>query len=110
MDRLSACPLTIHALLHIADSIKATGPVWCYWAFPMEQYCGVLKPGFQSRRFPYASLDHFVIESAQLTQVEVIYDVAEKLALRPSKRIPSGAYIDPSCMLTYPLLVTGFGA
>lgn len=35
-DRVSACPLTVHALLHIADSIEAMGPVWCYWAFPME--------------------------------------------------------------------------
>jgi len=76
----------------------------------MKQYCGVLKPGIRSRRFPYASLDCFVIKSAQLTQVEVIHDVAEELVLCPSKRIPSGAYIDTSCMLTYPLLVTGFGA
>ncbi|CDO74857.1 hypothetical protein BN946_scf185004.g7 [Trametes cinnabarina] len=36
LQRLSACPVTVHALLHITDSIEATGPVWASWAFPME--------------------------------------------------------------------------
>ncbi|KAF9038182.1 hypothetical protein BJ165DRAFT_1353146 [Panaeolus papilionaceus] len=27
-DRVSACPLTIHALLHIGDSIRENGPPW----------------------------------------------------------------------------------
>jgi hypothetical protein len=30
----------IHALLHIADAIKAMGPVWATWAFPTERACG----------------------------------------------------------------------
>ena len=34
-ERLGTCPLTIHALLHIADSILETGPVWTAWAFPI---------------------------------------------------------------------------
>lgn len=33
-NRLSACPVTVHALLHIADSIEEMGPIWTYWAFP----------------------------------------------------------------------------
>lgn len=91
------CPLTIHALLHIADSIEAMGPVWCYWAFPMERYCGTLQPAIRSRCFPYASLDRYVVEDAQLTQIKVVYNVAQELALRPP-RTGTGGFSDPLCM------------
>ncbi|KAI4294218.1 hypothetical protein K525DRAFT_213175 [Schizophyllum commune Loenen D] len=96
--RLSACPLTIHALLHIADSIENMGPAWCYWAFPMERYCGALQPAIKSRRFPYASLDRFVVERAQLEQINAIYGTADEMALRPPRdKIPRGAYAPAAC-------------
>ncbi|KAI5898155.1 uncharacterized protein SCHCODRAFT_02684399 [Schizophyllum commune H4-8] len=98
--RLSACPLTIHALLHIADSIENMGPAWCYWAFPMERYCGALQPAIKSRRFPYASLDRFVVECAQLEQINAIYGTADEMALRaPRNKIPQGAYAPAACTL-----------
>lgn len=100
--RISTCPVTIHVLLHIADSIKATGPVWCYWAFPMERYCGILQPAIRSRRFPYAALDRHVVEDAQLTQIKVTYDMAQELSLRrPPGDIP-GAFRNPLCKLHNP--------
>ncbi|KAG8746735.1 hypothetical protein FRC11_012618, partial [Ceratobasidium sp. 423] len=40
--QLLACTLPLHALLHIADDIENMGPVWAYWAFPMECFCGAL--------------------------------------------------------------------
>ena len=97
---MSACPVTIHALLHIADSIRTCGPVWCYWAFPMEHYCNRLKPAIKSRRFPYAALDRYILEDAQLTQIKAIYDLAGELALKPEKRLGDlarGAYQSPYC-------------
>jgi hypothetical protein len=97
-DRISACPVTIHALLHIADSIAVTGPVWCYWAFPMEHYCGALQPAIQSCCFPYALLDCYITENAQLTQIKVVYNVLEELALCPPCNSIQGSYKDPSCM------------
>jgi hypothetical protein len=97
-NHISTCPVTVHALLHIADSIIATGPVWCYWAFPMERYCGKLQPAIRSRRFPYASLDHYVIENAQLTQIKVVYNMLEELALHPAQGGIQGSYKDASCM------------
>ncbi|KAJ3804937.1 hypothetical protein F5876DRAFT_27882, partial [Lentinula aff. lateritia] len=60
-------------LLHIAASIKATGPVWCYWAFPMEWYCGTIQPAICSKRFPFAALSRYVLEDARLTQIKVFY-------------------------------------
>lgn len=101
-ERLSACPVTIHALLHIADSIEAMGPVWCYWAFPMERYCGKLQPAFRSRRFPYAALDRFVVEDAQLTQIKAIYDAAGELALQVPRGSVPGMYSHPSCRFSPP--------
>lgn len=82
--RLSTCPLTIHTLLHIVDGIKAMGPVWCYWAFPMERYCGTIQPAICSRRHPFASLAWHVLEDAQLTQIKIYYDVIDELSLRLS--------------------------
>ncbi|KZT63405.1 hypothetical protein DAEQUDRAFT_680476, partial [Daedalea quercina L-15889] len=71
--RLSACPVTIHALLHVADSILLSGPVWASWSFPMERYCGILRPAIRSRRFPFVALDNYVADTAQLAQLKVVY-------------------------------------
>ncbi|KAH7879638.1 uncharacterized protein C8R40DRAFT_1200788 [Lentinula edodes] len=102
-ERLPVCPLTIHALLHIAPSIKATGPVWCYWAFPMERYCGAIQPAIRSRRFPFASLARYVLEDARLTQIKVFYDKIDELSLQSvHKGLVRGAY--PSCCLLPPKL------
>lgn len=107
--RISTCPITIHALLHIADSIKAVGPVWCYWAFPMERYCGALQPAIQSRRFPYASLDRHIVEDAQLTQIKTVYNVTQELSLRPARGAVPGSYSTPLCKLhVYSVLVPPF--
>lgn len=81
--RSSACPVTVHALLHIAESIRQMGPVWRYWAFPMERYCGKLQPVIRSRRFPYPAIDRFVVEDAQLTQISLLYDLVSALSLAP---------------------------
>ncbi|KAF8801556.1 hypothetical protein BYT27DRAFT_7174014 [Phlegmacium glaucopus] len=105
-DRLSTCPLTIHALLHIAGSIRTMGPVWCYWAFPMERYCGKLQPAIRSRRYPYQSMDRFLIEDAQLTQIKLLFDESEQLSLR----LPHGSRISgqfshpayPTCVFLPP--------
>ena len=96
-ERLSACPVTIHALLHIADSIVAMGPVWCYWAFPMERYCGKLQPALRSHRFPYAALDRYVVEDAQLTQIKAVFNVRDELSLRSPRGSVPGMYAHPSC-------------
>ncbi|QRW11694.1 Transposase family Tnp2 protein [Ceratobasidium sp. AG-Ba] len=39
VEQLPACPLTIHALLHMAYYIRRTGPLWASWAFVMERFC-----------------------------------------------------------------------
>ncbi|KAJ7812827.1 hypothetical protein B0H14DRAFT_2377408, partial [Mycena olivaceomarginata] len=93
---LSACPLTIHALLHIADGIEAAGPVWAYWAFPMERFCGRLQPCIKSRRFPFASIDGHVVAMAQLAIIKVKHGLDLRLG-PPKLDFAKGAFAHPSC-------------
>ncbi|KAJ7342463.1 hypothetical protein DFH08DRAFT_782878 [Mycena albidolilacea] len=105
VSRMGVCPLTIHALLHIAAGIKFCGPVWCYWAFPMERFCGSIQPGIRSRRFPWASIDRYLVEVAQLTQIKTVYNVALELSLTAPAIDPQGSFSDPdypTCILLPP--------
>jgi hypothetical protein len=93
--RLALCPSTLHALLHIADYIEATGPVWCTWAFPMERFCSSIQPAIKSRRFPYASIDSWLVDSAHLMIIKLRFGLSDELSLLP-KRIDQGICI-PGC-------------
>ncbi|KAG1790483.1 uncharacterized protein HD556DRAFT_1192531, partial [Suillus plorans] len=100
------CPITIHALLHIADSIEETGPVWTSWAFPMERFCGRLQPIIKSKRHPDACIARYIVEEAQLTQAALIYNMAEELSLRkPLNGMVAGQFTHesyPTCVLLPP--------
>jgi len=74
--------LPVHALLHIADDIRRAGPVWCYWAFAMERYCGLLAASTKSRRKPFISLSRRICDIAQLNQIKIKYDFRDELNLR----------------------------
>ncbi|KAJ8507020.1 hypothetical protein ONZ45_g10560 [Pleurotus djamor] len=103
--RLPTCPLTIHALLHIADDIEQIGPVWTYWTFPTERYCGRLQRGIKSRRHPFANLDNFVLAHARLSQIRIIYRLGNQLNLSPTIGIARQGFSTieyPSCMLLPP--------
>ncbi len=95
-DRLSTCTLTVHALLHIPDSIEAAGPVWASWAFPMERYCGRLQPCIKSRRFPFANIDRFVLDAAQLQHIKLLHHLEDELAFRPPL-LPGNSLKLPNC-------------
>ena len=74
--------VTVHSLLHVADGIEAAGPVWTYWSFVMERYCGFLKrDGVRNRRKPYASLDNRVRQVAQLHTTKIRYNLVNLLSL-----------------------------
>ncbi|KAF8604901.1 hypothetical protein BDV93DRAFT_84112, partial [Ceratobasidium sp. AG-I] len=79
--RLRLCTLPIHSLLHIADDIEAMGPVWAYWAFPMERFCGFLARSSKSRRYPFSSFNRRVLQCSQLAQIKLIYGLTERLDL-----------------------------
>jgi hypothetical protein len=61
------------------------GPVWAYWAFPMERYCGDIGRNIKSRRFPYAAINKYITSQAQLTHVTLLYGLHDQLSLRPPR-------------------------
>jgi len=55
-QRLAACKISFHYLLHVEESIKYCGPSWTHWQFPMERMCGILQPLIKSKIKPYSNL------------------------------------------------------
>ncbi|KAG8717826.1 hypothetical protein FRC08_006555 [Ceratobasidium sp. 394] len=68
-ERLRACPLTIHALLHMPHYIRHTGPLCGSWSFVMERFCGHLLPAVKNRYQPYQHLDNYILRRAQMQVV-----------------------------------------
>ncbi|KAL1701347.1 hypothetical protein EV121DRAFT_212252 [Schizophyllum commune] len=107
--RIATCPVTIHALLHIADSIEQMGPVWTYWAFTMERFCGRVQRAIHSRRFPWANIDVHLTAMAQINQLKLLYGpkIAQELSLTaPPKARVEGEFRHPSyptCALLPPM-------
>lgn len=61
------------------------GPLWCYWEFVMERFCGSLLPAVKSRKHPYTSLARRVRDIAQLSQIKLIYGLFDALDLSDRK-------------------------
>ncbi len=84
-ERLPACLLTIHALLHIPDQIRWMGPCWTTWAFPIERQCGYFQRSIQSRRNPYVSMDQHLTDLSQLRQIKILYNLTDEQLGKPPK-------------------------
>ena len=69
--------LTIHALLHVADTIETIGPVWTWWSFPIERQCGRFQQKIKSRKHPYTNLDNYLLQDAQLKRIKMIYNLSD---------------------------------
>lgn len=78
-QRLSACPATLHALLHLGDDIRTARPLWAYWAYPMERFCGHLQRAIHNRRFPWAEMANYLKHSAQLRIISLTYGLGNHL-------------------------------
>lgn len=67
----------------------------------MERYCGLLQPAIRSRRFPYSSINRYVVDKARLQQIMLIYDCSEALSLRgPNLHGLYGGVSIPGCKLS----------
>ena len=52
----------------------------------MERYGGhEIKPGITNRRFPYSSLDQYILRRTRLRQLGIIYNISEQLKLQSAK-------------------------
>jgi hypothetical protein len=63
----------------------------------MERYCGSLVPAIRSRRFPFPSIDRYVTEVAQLTQIKMYHRLQDVLSLRPPKLDVAGLFSSQAC-------------
>ena len=88
-ERLPACPLIIHALLHIPDQIRWMGPCWTTWAFPIERQCGYFQRSIQSRRNPYVNMDQHLLDLSQLRQIKILYNLTDEQLGKPPGCISS---------------------
>jgi hypothetical protein len=102
VNRLSACPLTIHALLHVADDIEMNGPSCNNWSFVMERYCGVLVPAVKSRKYPFTALSLRQLHITRLNDIKNRYNLHEALQDLPPGDGPSShelVHRESDCML-----------
>ncbi|KAJ3001434.1 hypothetical protein NUW54_g6423 [Trametes sanguinea] len=103
--RLACCTTIIHSLLHIVHGIRYAGPIWVYWAFVMERFCGRLLPAIKSRRFPWNNLDNYLEMDAILSHLRILYSLETELKLDPPRQVRRRLFTDPqypSCTLVGP--------
>lgn len=79
-NRMQTCPVNVHYLLHIADSIESVGPVSCYWAYPMERFCSFIGASVKSRRFPYANIARRIRDTAQIRVAKELYNLHDVIS------------------------------
>lgn len=82
-DRLSACPLTIHALIHIPNDTLNAGPLSRIWEFVSERIMGLIARSVTSKRFPFSQLSRNV---KKIKMVAIKYGVEDQLHLHRNRR------------------------
>ena len=71
--RLPVCTINIHSLLHFADWIADCGPACYFWQFPMERYCGVIKPMARSKSKLDMSIANGLILTEHLNHLQFVH-------------------------------------
>ena len=72
-------------MIHIPDDIQSHGPLWVYWCFVMERYCGSLLPSIKSRSNPYPSMSKRMLEGVQVSQIKKLYPALKNVLEQPSR-------------------------
>ncbi|KIO25445.1 hypothetical protein M407DRAFT_75728 [Tulasnella calospora MUT 4182] len=117
-ERLPTCLITFHAWLHLVDMMERSGPVWAYWTWVMERYCGILSRAVSSRKHPYASLNRRILEIQTLHSIRNMYDLDDRLPIYTTMYVsePPPTYQDlpnyPEITLLHPrssISFTGHG-
>ena len=81
------------------------GPVWAYWAFPMERFCGKLLRCIKSCRHPFANIDSYITAVGQLDQIRNRYNAHDQLALLPPKGANSREFAFIECLSSHSSLI-----
>lgn len=86
MDRILACPLNVHAMIHIANDTRHAGPLLCIWEYVTKRFMGQISRGIRSRRYPFAQLSENVKKREQMKLVIAKYGLENELAFRAERR------------------------
>jgi Domain of unknown function (DUF4218) len=68
--RLPVCSVNVHYLLHLPAYIRDCGPARYWWQFPMERFCGILKPRAKSKSQLSTSLANALVLIEHLNHVQ----------------------------------------
>lgn len=88
----------MHVWLHIPDIIEQSGPLWAYWAWVMERFCGHLSRAVSSRKWPYSSLNRRILEVTTLHSIRHMYELEDRLPPYTAmyNTDPQAKYHDPN--------------
>jgi len=70
-QRVSVCSVNIHYLLHLPSYIRDCGPARYWWQFPMERFCGILKPKARSKSQLNYSVSNELVIMEHLNHVQL---------------------------------------
>jgi hypothetical protein len=68
-QKLPVCSVNIHYLLHLPLYIRDCGPGRYWWQFPMERFCGILKPHARSKSQLSVSAANALLISEHLNHI-----------------------------------------
>src|SRR6266480_3936654 len=80
--QLSVCTVNIHYLAHLAAHIQDCGPARYWWQFPMERYCGFVKPMGRSKSQLSRSIGNTVIVTELLHHSRFLRKSVKQIAVR----------------------------
>ncbi|KAF8311470.1 hypothetical protein DL93DRAFT_2060999, partial [Clavulina sp. PMI_390] len=90
-------------LLHLADDLCDAGPLWAYWAYPMERFCGHLGRAISSRRFPWAEMANYLEHRAQLCIISLHYNLGDHLNFSKRRHVATMAQGQSIAACEYPV-------
>ncbi|KIM19970.1 hypothetical protein M408DRAFT_311094 [Serendipita vermifera MAFF 305830] len=86
MDRISTCPLTIHAIIHLVSSTRHAGPLSRIWEYVTERFMGKIARSVTSRQYPFSQLSETVKKWEQVKVVAIRYGLEKELFLADERR------------------------
>lgn len=74
-ENLAICTSQLHALLHVATTVRALGPTFVSWQFGLERYAGKIEPLTTSKSQLNVSLYNGLEMLEQLRYVRLLYNI-----------------------------------
>ncbi len=71
-NRVQACSINHHWLLHLADGITENGPCCYNWSYPLERYCFTVKKLARSKSKIAKSISNALLRNEQLNSISIL--------------------------------------